>query len=292
MVCEAEYPGRKFFKGKSVIAALILLPVAGFASSQNAEQNILSLRKGLAVCAVPLKISEGEVKLGQEHARRGENRKALAWFRAAWRLSPESIYAANALASALARGEKFDEAVRIYERVLVFHPESAAARENLGRLHQLRGDHAASEKELLAALKKNETPGRYSALGDTYFLCRKWEKARDAYMKSLSMDPVQPSVFVRLGRSFLFLGSPDTALDAFRNAAALDKKNFTAWYELARLQAMKGEKTEALKSLAFALRKGLVDIKRIKADPAFGQLEKEPGYKDITGGKAPKRSGS
>lgn len=102
----------------------------------------------------------------------------------------------NSLAWNLAeRGVKLDEALDIARRAVQIEPEVWAHSDTLGWVHFKRGEIEGAERILQSALSKTAEPSELSATW--YRIGRVYEKredlngAREAYRKSLALDPNQ-----------------------------------------------------------------------------------------------------
>lgn len=78
---------------------------------------------------------------------------------------------------------------------------------------------AALELEIAA---KPGNAGAWTQLGNAYFDTDQYQKAINAYTRSLELVPGNPNVLTDLGIMYRSIGQPDKAVDVFRQAAAID----------------------------------------------------------------------
>jgi len=97
------------------------------------------------------------VEEGFRHYRAGRMDAAIAQFRSAVFLKPDSAEANHALGAALAEQDKFSEAAEFFSRAIALKPDYADAHFNLGRLRALQGnpDEALIHQQRVLAISPN-----------------------------------------------------------------------------------------------------------------------------------------
>jgi tetratricopeptide (TPR) repeat protein len=140
------------------------------------------LRGAMAHAAVAL---DQKDFAGAEH----QYRSAIASY-------PESLSVRYGLGILMTRGEKYDEAIALFDSILAAHPDELIARYQIGRTGALSGkqlDRAEQElKTVLAAPPRENGPrpaGAHWRLGMVYEKQGKKDQAKAEYEKSLAIDP-------------------------------------------------------------------------------------------------------
>ena len=126
---------------------------------------------------------------------------AIYEFKETIRLNPKFVEAYNYLAYTYAeRGIHLDEAVELANKALSFEPENGAYLDTLAWVHYKKGMLDLALKELKRAVILQEDPVIFEHLGDVYHKKRKWKNAREAWEKSLSLDPENKVVLDKILR--------------------------------------------------------------------------------------------
>ena len=129
---------------------------------------------------------------GSAFERHGDYAEAEKYFRKCLELSPRFAEAMNYLGYMWAeRGEKLDEAKKLIEKAVELEPQNAAFLDSMGwvlfKLKQPREALGWLQKAVQHA--KEPDPTLYDHLGDIYCDLRQLDKARDAWRKSLDLEP-------------------------------------------------------------------------------------------------------
>ena len=131
-------------------------------------------------------------QFGSTLERHGDYTEAEKYFRQCLELSPSFSEAMNYLGYMWAdRGEKLDEAKKLIERAVELEPKNAAYLDSMGWvLFKLKQPRAALEW-LQKALQQSEQPDPtlYDHLGDIHGALKEFDKARDAWRKSIELEP-------------------------------------------------------------------------------------------------------
>ena len=87
-------------------------------------------------------------------------------------------------------------------------------------------DYAQRAKLLEAEVVKNQgNTAAWIQLGHVYFDTDQHQKAIDAYLKALELDPINADVLTDLGIMYRRSGQPQKAIESFDRAAAIDPKH-------------------------------------------------------------------
>jgi len=89
------------------------------------------------------------------------------------------------------RGDKLDEAKKLIERAVELEPKNAAYLDSMGWvLFKLKQPREALEWLQRAVQQSQEPdPTLYDHLGDIYARLREFDKARDAWRRSIELEP-------------------------------------------------------------------------------------------------------
>ncbi|MGI8967469.1 MAG: tetratricopeptide repeat protein, partial [Limisphaerales bacterium] len=131
-------------------------------------------------------------QLGAAHERHQNFAEAEKYFQKALELSPNDGESLNYLGYMWAeRGVHLEKARELIEKAVALEPKNAAYLDSLGWVYFKLDD---PEKALHYLLQANELapgpdPSLLDHLGDVYFSLKKIEQARQAWQKSLSLEP-------------------------------------------------------------------------------------------------------
>jgi len=131
-------------------------------------------------------------QLGSAYERNHKFKEAEGHFRKALELSPDFAEALNYLGYMWAeRGENLDEARAMIEKALKQEPKNAAFLDSLGWVFFKLGKPREALAPTLQAIELNEEPDAtlYDHLGDIYAALNKPDKAREAWQKSIAIEP-------------------------------------------------------------------------------------------------------
>jgi len=131
-------------------------------------------------------------QLGATYERMGDYTQASQYFEKCLQLAPDSAEAQNYLGYMWAEHDtKLDKARELIEKAVKAEPKNAAYLDSLGwvlfKLHQTK----EALDYTLQAVQLSEEPDAtlYDHLGDIYAALNEPEKARDAWTKSLAVEP-------------------------------------------------------------------------------------------------------
>ena len=131
-------------------------------------------------------------QFGATLERGGDYAEAEKYFRKCLELSPNFAEAMNYLGYMWAdRGDKLDEAKKLIERAVELEPKNAAYLDSMGWvLFKLKQPREALEWLQRAVQQSQEPdPTLYDHLGDIYARLREFDKARDAWRRSIELEP-------------------------------------------------------------------------------------------------------
>ncbi len=199
---------------------------------------------------------EETLSSGSFALQQGNNVEAEADFRRALAISPNSIMILNNLAIALARQQREQEAVTVYERALELEPGDPVTRRNLGVAYFRGGQYGLALPLLetyakatptfqalditgldLFALDRYEEAVRFleeasvlapkdlptlNMLGKAYLRTKNYSGITDVFGRILSLDPNSPDAHFMLGMADDKLFKEKDAIKEFKAAIAVD----------------------------------------------------------------------
>lgn len=175
--------------------------------------------------------------LGTVHQALGNRWKAAAQFRAATQLDPtvpEPLKALGDLFLAAPR-RLFDQAVEAYAKAIELRPFYAEAHVGLGDARAAKGEVDAAIGAYQKALVYNPVnPRVYLSLGKIYYSEKGlYYEAVNAYKKAIELDPTSIDARMGLGEVYEEKGLYKEALEEYRRVIDLDTKHTGALYNLA-----------------------------------------------------------
>ena len=168
-------------------------------------------------------------QLGAAYERVQNYDQAERYFDKCLKLGPNDAEAMNYLGYMWAeRGVKLDQAKVLIEKALKQEPDNAAFLDSMGWvLYQLDQPEVALTY-LLKAVQNSKEPDAtvYDHLGDTYQKLKQLDKAREAWRKSLELEPKEPdaTVYDHRGDTYQKLQQLDKAREAWRKSLELEPK--------------------------------------------------------------------
>jgi Tfp pilus assembly protein PilF len=166
------------------------------------------------------------------------------------RMSSETTDRMLSMARLMERHGKYEEALRIYEKILERQPKQAIASHRLGVLAVRRGEHAmALEYFERARGKEKASADLLNDIGYTQYLTNDLESAEATLREALQANPHLESARTNLGLVLAEQGREQDALVEFRKSVS----EAEAHANLAYVQTRLGKLTEAEKNYHRAL---------------------------------------
>ena len=139
-------------------------------------------------------------------------------------MPPDDVEALNSLGIALGAAERYDEAIRTFDRVIALDPTNALAHQNHGSMRLRQALASADNAERIAKLQQAEAMTR----------------------KALERDPGLAGAHTIMGVILSLTGRKGEAIDSWKRAVALDGSEFNALYSLWLELAAAGRRDEAV----------------------------------------------
>jgi len=131
-------------------------------------------------------------RFGSALERRGDYAEAEKYFRQCLELAPNFAEAMNYLGYMWAeRGKNLDEAKKLIEKAVALEPQNAAYLDSLGWVLFKQHQPQEALDWLQKAVQQAEQPDPtlYDHLGDIYAELKAFDKAREAWRKSVQLEP-------------------------------------------------------------------------------------------------------
>lgn len=175
--------------------------------------------------------------LGVVHQALGNRWKAAAQFRASTQLDPTYPEPYKALGDLLLAAPRrlFDQAVEAYQKAIERRPFYADAHVGLGDALAAKGDVDGAIGAYQRALAYNPVnPRVYVSLGKIYYGEKSlYYEAVNAYKRALDLDPQSVEARMGLGEVYEDKGLYKEAIDAYRRVIELEPNQAEALYNLA-----------------------------------------------------------
>jgi class 3 adenylate cyclase/TolB-like protein/Tfp pilus assembly protein PilF len=196
---------------------------------------------------------EVHMAIGGLRLATGDAAQAEASYRRALALAPQSPDVLIGLADALAANGKADEADGTYRRAIAAQSSYAAAHVAYGSFlyTQGRSTEAIPVYERATILAPDDAIA-LSNLGGAYLMTGNFEKAADAFSRSLALEPRRAS-YSNIGTVKYYLGRYAEAAEMFRKAIGFAPADHRLWGNLADAQLFDSQPEEARKSYRRAL---------------------------------------
>ncbi len=186
---------------------------------------------------------------GDVYRMRGQLAQAEGEYQKALKLDPDSTYARNWLGWIYAKGERYPEAIREFDRSISISRDIAFPFLWKGiillRLGKLKDAKSAFAEVI--DLDPMEHKARYF-LGFIATLGRETTTALAHLDKAVSLDPNEPDMLCRLARLYSNLGMPYNALLLYRKAIRRDRRFIQAYNELGWIYYNLGDEQLAVRT--------------------------------------------
>jgi len=193
--------------------------------------------------------------LGGVYFARGELDKAIAEFRLALGLRPNSPYAHNDIGLVLTKMGQLDEAVDHFNAAIHILPILPTAHCNLGDALMKKGQtsDAIREFEHELALQPDYAPARCN-LATALLNQGQLNHAIAQYERTIELRPDYAEAYYNLGNCYLQQGNPEKAIEQYEQALKLSPRLVEARNNLATILCQKGEIDRAISELEEAIR--------------------------------------
>jgi serine/threonine-protein kinase len=228
----------------------------------------------IAYCAQALELDDQlapcHVTLGLIHAGTGRYEDAEQEFERALQLDPVNADAFMGLAGAYETKGSYDQAEAIYKKAIELRPSYWAGYNHLGFFYYKRGryEDAVTQFREVVTLTPYNLMG-HTNLGGVYYLMERWVEARQAFERSLEINP-NYRAYANLGTLYLMDGRYEEAAEMYTRALELDDRDYRVWGGLATTRRWMGDKSI---EVSYAIQNALERAeKRRVINPNDGEL--------------------
>jgi Tfp pilus assembly protein PilF len=108
-----------------------------------------------------------------------------------------------------------------------------------------------------------------------------FEAARRRFLEAIDVDRAVPEAYNGVGVTFRMRNDLPRALEWYKKALAVDPDFGDAYYNMACVYALEGQKELALRYLQIAALNGYASAEGIDSDPDLERVRGEPGYRAL-----------
>ncbi len=197
-------------------------------------------------------------------------------FYQAWEALGESYQYYNA-------APDYEKAKEAFKRALQLCPDNDISRYNLGVAYTEQRDYVSADatfRELLRRSPRNVMG--WAAYGELASRQSQYGEAEQRYLKALELQPDAEQVQRKLGNLLVVMNRLDDALSVYLRLDGLQKESDPATaYELARVEALRGDTGGAVAWLERALQRGYADYAGIMNDPELMPVRSDGRFADL-----------
>ena len=196
-------------------------------------------------------------------------------------LDPEMPQARFALAQVAGVKYDYHRAAQLLREAVRLDPKEPTYWDNLSWVlaYQTPADGAGAVKAAEEALRLQPNfPGAYYHLGRGLIHQGRYKEAREAFERSLELNPEFDAGQLGLAQYHLAVGDHEAALDSLQKT--WDDTAIMHFY-LAAIHAAAGDFDQALEALEGAFERGFRDFVALDASPYFASLRDDPRYRDL-----------
>jgi eukaryotic-like serine/threonine-protein kinase len=164
------------------------------------------------------------------------------------------------------RQAQYDDAARMFEKVIEHTPESFRGYANLGAAYLYEAKYAEAIKPLEQSLAIHATADTYSNLGTAYYYQHRFNDAAQTYEKALQLNDKDYTNWGNLGEAYYLSGERPKADRAFRHGItiaeaqlAVNDSDPVLLRDLANYHAMIEDRPRALRYLNQSLAHSMSD---------------------------------
>jgi tetratricopeptide (TPR) repeat protein len=169
------------------------------------------------------------VEKGWNKLSAGDHSGAEVALRRALELAPNNPQSEALLGWALMLQEKYDDALMVFQQVLMREPQNSVARINVGYICLKKNIFGEAIEHLSRAIRldndRKATLYAHFYLGLVYLERDMFEDAQTFFQKSISLGPNLIEAYYELGRAFWFNGQRAEAMDTWKQGYEANKFN-------------------------------------------------------------------
>ena len=202
-------------------------------------------------CAQQIDTAEEYLELAYKHERDEQYPEAIAAYRKALELSPQSATAWYDLGVSYAALEQFSDAVDCYSRAISFDPAMAQSYNNRAAAYARLKKYSEAISDCSQAIELTPDDAlAWRNRGLAYHDLGKLDEAAADYDESIRINGRSSETYLYRGNLFLERKDADRALEDFDHALHLNPEMATVWISRAKALAALGRRDEAERALA------------------------------------------
>jgi len=220
-------------------------------------------------------LANGALKQGIDLYMNGNYKEAVKEFQRSIGLapaSPNSIHAANYMASAYLKLDDTEKAIKAFKTSIKLNPFEEDSHAKLGNLYFSLERYEEAEKEYKEVVKLNGSGVNYYALGQVYLATERYAEAENVFQKVRRLSPEKTDGYFGLGQTYNGQGRYEEAITQFEQALQRDSSLLEAHAEIGYAYADMGQMDMAQTKLDFLQQAGsdladTLDRYMYKVDP-------------------------
>lgn len=169
------------------------------------------------------------IEKGWSRLSLGDPEGAETALRQAIALSPNDPQSQALLGWALMQQEQYDEALMVFQQVLVKEPQNALARINVGYICLKKKIFGEAIEHLSRAIRldndRKATLYAHFYLGLVYLERDMFEDAQTFFQKTIALGPNLIEAYFELGRAYWFNGEQEEAIETWRTGHSTNRFN-------------------------------------------------------------------
>jgi tetratricopeptide (TPR) repeat protein len=226
--------------------------------------------------------------LGINYMDQGKLDEALPWLKKFVALDPASAFPYLSMGDLYFTLDDIPKAEQYLNKSLELQPDFVYPHEVFVLMYLAQGKYELAREHAEKALSIDPTDNEALAYsGFVELFSGNYEKARDFYQKSLG-STIIPEYRIRLGYALWKLGQKDQARKLFQEALQSDQDRVArgdedGWprYDIAAVNAIQGNKTEAYRWLQKAVDAGAIYYRLMLRDPLFENLRGDTQFQQM-----------
>lgn len=178
--------------------------------------------------------------------------------------------------------EKYDEALTTINKVLEIQPDYAVAYNSLGYTHKLLNDYEKAKEAYRKSIRLDSsyTPP-YRNLANLFYELEQPDSVELMIKASLKENPKNANVYGELGKHYLKIQQLEKAIESLKTAVELDSVNNIYPYNLACGFALKGDSTMAFEWLEKSFQIGYWNYDHMQADPDLESIRETETFNQM-----------
>lgn len=177
----------------------------------------------------------------------GDNDSAYYYYAKAYELAPDELLVLENFASLCYNMKRYDEAVGLYQKILVKDPKHASALARLGDIYGHKEEFEKAVDYYNQALEiENDNCGLWFNLGVLYFQEMKDnDNAINAFSRTVDLCPEDKNAFINLAVAYITAERFDEAADRLSGFVEDNPDDCTGWDLYSQALLRKGKKDQA-----------------------------------------------